>query len=119
MIFKINNLGIIKTAHFDMAKFSLIGGSNGSGKSFLVKMVYAMILKSYSVFLKSHGMKENNSALFEEILSKNIRWIFQQHDLGTLVNNHFKEDVRGYELMKSKITNIINPFGKYYISLTI
>ena len=118
MIFKINNLGIIKTAHFDMAKFSLIGGNNGSGKSFLVKMVYA-ILKSYSAFLKSHGMKENNSALFEEIFSKNISGIFQQHDLGTLLNNHFKEDARGYELMKSKITNIINSFGKCYISLTI
>lgn len=28
-----------------------------------------------------------------------------------------KEDVRGYELLKAKITNVLSPFGKCYISL--
>jgi predicted ATPase len=37
MIFDINNLGMIKTAHFEVSKLTAISGNNGSGKSFLGK----------------------------------------------------------------------------------
>jgi len=63
MYFRIKNLGIIKQANFELSKFTLICGKNGQGKSFLVRMIYAVLTS-----LKNHEGKKNSTQL-KNILS--------------------------------------------------
>jgi len=108
MFFSIQNLGIIKEANLEISKLTLISGKNGQGKSFLVRMIYA-ILVSYRDFLNTQeiGNKHlQNSSLFIETLSAKLISIFQQKYLSALVNNtaHKELKVKVDDFIKFSIT---------------
>jgi predicted ATPase len=93
MFFSIKNLGIIKEANFELSKFTLICGKNGQGKSFLVRMIYAI--------LTLLSTQEKNSEHLGNLLSKKLRWIFQANHLSAIVNNNF------HEALKVKVDDFI------------
>jgi ABC-type Mn2+/Zn2+ transport system ATPase subunit len=84
MFFRIKNLGIIKEANFELSKFMLICGKNGQGKSFLVRMIYAVLTS-----LNSNEGK--NSTQLKNLLSKKRRWVFQPNHLSAIVNHNSPE----------------------------
>jgi ABC-type lipoprotein export system ATPase subunit len=86
MFFRIKNLGIIKEANFELSKFTLICGKNGQGKSFLARMIYAVLTS-----LNSH---DGNSTQLKNLLSEKLRWVFQPNHLSAIVNHNSSEKLK-------------------------
>ena len=78
--FDIENFGPIKKASFDnLQNINLIVGKNGSGKTFLLKVLYSTI-KSQEEFGRGDDKRD-----FSEVLADKIYWTFQAEKLGDLV----------------------------------
>lgn len=80
--FEIENFGPHQQIAWEnLAGINLITGENGSGKTILLKMLYA-VLCSLWVYRKG-----NNPYTLKEILSDKLYWMFQVDKLGNLVKN--------------------------------
>jgi ABC-type ATPase involved in cell division len=104
MFFSLQNLGIIKEATLEISKLTLISGKNGQGKSFLVRMIYA-ILTAYRQFLntqKINGEGLQTHPIFIETLSAKLISVFQQKALSALVNN------TAHKVLKVKVDDFIS-----------
>lgn len=76
----VRNLGSAKDFHWEqLAHINVLIGENGTGKTSILKMMYA-VLQS----LESYG-KGNSPMTLEEELSNKIYWTFQVDKLGELV----------------------------------
>ena len=69
----------------DLSKINLILGENGTGKTFVLKAVYAAM----RTIEQAHRGDSGQDAA--EILPERLRWTFQLERLGELVNKENKE----------------------------
>lgn len=84
------NLGPIKEIDINLSKFNLISGKNATGKSFFVRLLYAII----ATILEKENSKQNNEEKhLEKDLAKKIRWVFQQKDMSAIVNKITRDDL--------------------------
>jgi len=86
----VQNLGPIKETDITLSKFNLISGKNSTGKSFFVRLLYASLA---TLLEKENGQENDKEKNIERTLAKRIRWVFQQRDLGAIVNRITKEDL--------------------------
>ena len=77
---KILNAGPNKTFNYkDPTRINLLIGENGSGKTFLLKMLYSAI-RTIESFHRGDNVRS-----VTDILSENLRWTFQTDRIGDLV----------------------------------
>lgn len=77
--FTLENLGPLKKVKCDqLGSINIILGKNGTGKTFLMKSLYALTK------LKSDYQKGNDNRTPSEILSEKIYWTFQSDKIGEL-----------------------------------
>lgn len=78
--FEISNFGPIKNVAIDdLQNINLILGRNGSGKTFLLKVLYSTIRTQ-----EEYG-RGNDNRDFSEVLADKLYWTFQADKLGDLV----------------------------------
>ena len=95
--FEIENFGINRhIAWKNLAGLNLLIGENGSGKTSILKMLYA-VLRS----LETHK-KGNENRLLAEILANKLYWTFQVEKLGKLVTKSVKEPMHVHVVLDRK-----------------
>ena len=100
----IENLGPIQRITADgLGKVNLIIGPNQSGKTFLLKALYAG-LKTVELYKRG---KENR--LDKEILSDKLYWTFQASELGSIVRK--SESSMSFSMVSDKKEDLTYSFG--------
>ena len=97
--FNINNFGPINEAHLDLNKLTIVGGVNGSGKSFSSRLLFCIITA-----LSDEGKKIDNDAiknLFEDFIKR--------YDL------NFSPLSAGKKI-SSQIQDLMNSWNEYDVS---
>jgi len=110
---KLNNFGMI--TEFEMKSFSnlnLIIGENGTGKTFLLKAMYAAV-KCLEEYQKGDDVRSIN-----EILAEKLRWTFQTDKIGDIVKKSSNSNLSfemfmneykfAYQFTRDSSTKIIN-----------
>ncbi len=76
----LRNYGLIKELEWDnLSSINVIVGTNGTGKTFLLKSIYSS-LKTIETFGKGNEIRNES-----EILSERLYWTFQTSQIGNLV----------------------------------
>lgn len=102
----IKDFGPIK--ELDISKFGSINvfiGSNGSGKSFVLKSIYAAI-KSIEQYNRGKEIKS-----ISELLSEKLYWTFQPNNLGDLVRKNTEDSLK-FSLTNDNGNQLAFSFGK-------
>ncbi|SHJ68978.1 ATPase/GTPase, AAA15 family [Dethiosulfatibacter aminovorans DSM 17477] len=77
---KLSNFGVIEELEWNnLGKINVIVGENGSGKTFLLKSLYAS-LKTIEVYRRGNEMKKDS-----ELLVDKLHWTYQVNKIGDLV----------------------------------
>jgi len=85
---KLKNFGLIKDLEWNnLSNINVIVGTNGTGKTFLMKALYAS-LKTLETFQKGNEMRNES-----EILSDKLHWLFQTGKIGNLVTKGAQESL--------------------------
>lgn len=79
------NVGPIEKFNFKPNSINLIIGSNGVGKTFLLKMLYTIIRAS------EEYRRGDDRRKFEDVLSDKLYWTFQVDEFNKLINKKAKE----------------------------
>lgn len=113
MKFVFKNFGCIKKAEIELKSFNVVAGRNESGKSFILRALYG-------IFSSHHKTGDKNlicgkftvGGLSTKNLEQKFRWIFQQRQIGNLVNKLSEEKE------KKATIEIITSRYKYLITIT-
>ena len=111
MEFYFENLGPISKANLTVKPFTIIVGKNQSGKSFITKFAYS-ILSGISEYNKK------DEPINGTALQNKVRWVFQQANIGELVNK-FSEKRNCLVKWNNKIEIKINPTDKWKFAVKI
>jgi AAA15 family ATPase/GTPase len=104
--FEIENFGPIKKVSIDnLQNINLILGKNGSGKTFLLKILYSTI-KSQEEFGRGDDKRD-----FAEVLADKLYWTFQAEKLGDLVARGVGNRLR-VSVSMSDNTSLAYEFGQ-------
>ena len=118
--FSLNSFGPLRKLSVDkLQNINIFIGGNGSGKTFLLKALYAAI-KTVEQFQRGQEIRTE-----KEILSEKLRWTFQPNSLGSLVkkgesnltfqmdsycNENFEYSFGGSTI--KSVQNLLNTFQK-------
>ena len=84
--FAVSNFGILPAMELkDFSNINLVIGANGTGKTFLLKSIYA------SLRAAEEYHRGDDNRLFQEVLAEKLRWTFQAEKLGDLVTRSSAE----------------------------
>ncbi len=105
------NFGSIKSAELWIRPFTVIAGKNEVGKSFILRALYGVFSSYHRVGDKSLVFgKFTVGGLSAKNLEQKFRWIFQQGQIGNLVNKLSEE--------KKATIRITTDKGEYLIVIT-
>ncbi len=106
MKFEFRNFGSIEEASLELRPFTLIGGKNQSGKSFILKAIYSILepIHKSGNFIYSGNFHAGGRSLEE--IEKKFRWVFQQDSIGNLVNRFAKEKFSTIKISGKNTVNI-------------
>jgi len=106
MKFEFRNFGSIEKASLELKPFTLIGGKNQSGKSFILKAIYSILepIHKSGNFIYSGNFHVGGRSL--EKIEKKFRWVFQQDAIGNLVNRFAEEKFSTIKISGKNTVNI-------------
>ena len=106
MRFEFRNFGSIKEVSLEIKPFTLIGGKNQSGKSFILKAIYSILEPIHRTgnFIYSGNFHAGGRSLEE--IEKKFRWVFQQDVIGNLVNRFAEEKFLTIKISGKNTVNI-------------
>jgi predicted ATPase len=108
MKFFFRNFGCVRKATIELKPFTVIAGKNESGKSFILRALYAILSSFHRIGDKNLFVgKFTVGGLSAEKIEHKFRWVFQQGRIGNLVNKFSEEERAEIEIVAGKRKYVI------------
>ena len=109
----IANFGVLPTMELNnFANINLVIGANGTGKTFLLKSMYAS-LRATEEYKRGDDIRP-----FQDVLSEKLRWTFQAEKLGDLVSRSSTEPLSLRMVYSEEKEKIEKKIGFQFASTT-
>ncbi|CAN2045262.1 ATPase AAA-type core domain-containing protein [Candidatus Magnetomoraceae bacterium gMMP-1] len=111
----IKNIGPINEVKLDIRNFTLIGGENQVGKSFITKSIYSLLEPCTSRYCQLE--KSTSITSQEQRISNKWRWVFQQVT-GTIIN-YFNKAESGKAIIDDILTLKVSREDKKNVTIKL